>query len=170
MSELSPLSPLSPLLSTLKADLLKFRKDTTDNVKHLAVPLSTLVSEAEMLAKNAGNRAVECADVVKTLKKTLSGLEETVAHATSQGLHDVAAKAREEIHLFTGYLPKAPPQLTEEELAKAVSDSAAKVEAKTAKEMGLVMAELKTAFEGRYNPATASAKVKEYFAQLHKTI
>ena len=64
------------LMDQIKADQVSARKQKMTAVASL---LTTLIGEAEMVGKNAGNRAPTDAEVQAVIKKFIKNLDETIA-------------------------------------------------------------------------------------------
>lgn len=148
------------ILATIKAASLQARKDKNAKVSTL---LTTLISDAQMIGKNNGDREVTEGEVIGIIKKYIINATET-----RQYIYDIPVRLnavdREQIDKCTADITLLntflPSQLTESELVAAINDSIAVVQAKTIKDMGKVMKVLKDAFDGRYDGATASTLIK----------
>ncbi len=75
---------------------------------------------------------------------------------------DLAEKEEAELHILEDYLPKA---LSDEELAAAIEEMAAKVGAKAPSDMGKVMGPLMKELKGRVDGGRLSAAVKARLAR-----
>ncbi|MBP5699040.1 MAG: GatB/YqeY domain-containing protein, partial [Alphaproteobacteria bacterium] len=76
---------------------------------------------------------------------------------TDGGRPELAAKEQAEISVIERFLPK---QLSEAETIAAITAIIAKIGAQGMKDMGKVMAELKTAYAGQLDMGKASALIK----------
>lgn len=76
------------------------------------------------------------------------------------GRVDLAEGERAEIKIIKGYLPR---QMSEDELRAAIARAIADTQAASIRDMGKVMAELKTRHAGKMDFARASAVVKDLF-------
>jgi uncharacterized protein YqeY len=140
------------LLKTIKVQQLQARKDR-DRVK--ASLLTTLIGDAEKVGKDNGDREPTDEEVQRTIKKFLTNGTETLnAIKTTSG--DVT-QVSQEIEILTGLLPT---QLTDAELEQVVQATIAKVGATSMKDMGKVMAVLKTDHAGTYDGKVANGIVK----------
>lgn len=141
------------LLDQIKADQLEARKNRNVAPNDLkASLLTTLYSEAAMVGKNDGNRQSTDQEVIAVIKKFLKGVEETLA-------------ASEEVNTFALYekqvlLSYLPTQMTEDELSVAIDKIVADNGFDSAKQMGLVMKELKAQYDGQFDGKVASGLVK----------
>lgn len=102
------------LIKQIKQDQLAARLGTKN--PHAASLLTTLIGEAEMVGKNAGNRESTDAEVVAVIKKFIKNIDETleVLKFSSDGK---VANLFEEKRVLEEYLPR---QLSEYEL-KAIA-------------------------------------------------
>ena len=141
------------MLDQLKKDSFAARKEK-DTVK--ANLLITLISEAEMIGKNDGNRAPTEDEVTAVIKKFLKGIDESMA-ALQKGGRDIS-KEEEEKKILESYLPS---QMPEAELEKAILDIIATLPEKSPKMMGNVMAQLKDKHPNQYDGKMAAGLVKK---------
>lgn len=153
------------LIQILKQDQVTARKERKT---FLATALTTLIGEAEMVGKNDGNRESTDAEVIRTVKKFVSNLEEA-AKAIMKGRTKIELSPDDlarvhlieaETELYAKYLPK---QLTEDQLRQEVQEIKVQLNAGP-KDMGKVMGQLKAKFDGQYDGKLASAIVKEVLA------
>jgi uncharacterized protein YqeY len=133
-----------------------------------ATLLTTLLGEANMVAKNAQRDAPTDEETVAIIKKFLKGNAETQAiihkAVESQESHhpayisaEILSKltvAKAEQKLLESYLPQ---QLSESELIQVVS---AAIQSGTASNVGALMGFLKANHAGKYDGTIASAAVK----------
>jgi len=143
------------MFEKLKADSMAARKGKKLETKLL----TTLLSEIKMRAKDDNNREVTDDDVVKVAQKFLKGAEETIAMLMKRDGNspDALAVAKLEIKVLNTYLPT----LMDETATKvAVNDAVSAVGASSMKDMGKVMAELKTVHGATIDMKIASAMYK----------
>ena len=143
------------LIENLKEDQLIARKNR-DQIK--ATLLTTLIGEAEMVGKNAGNRAPFDEEVVAVVKKFIKGINETIAVLTKSGQD--ASQFEKEREILDSYLPT---QLTKGKLVvmldSAVVDGTL-VEDKSFK--GAAMKWLKEHYSGQYDGRVAAEAIDEF--------
>ena len=139
------------ILQTIKDAQLTARKARDAET---AKSLTTLIGEITSFAKGDGNREATDKDTIKFLTKFINNAKE------NQGFDSTRDAATAEIALLTPFLPAAKPQLTQEQLSAAI---VAIIDTGATK-MGDVMAALKAAFDGEYDPKAASAVVKAALA------
>ncbi len=140
------------LLSQLKKDALLARKSAS---AVRATLLTTLIAEAEMVGKNAGNRESTDEEVQGTIRKFLKNNQEALAV-----IKDVERRAvlEEESTILTGYLP---PMATEADVRALIADTVAGLADRSPKSMGAVMAALKAKFGSGFDARQANAWVRE---------
>lgn len=140
------------LLAQLKKDSLLARKAGA-GVR--ATLLSTLIAEAEMVGKNAGNRESTDDEVQQTIRKFLKNNQEALAV-----IKDAPRRAAlaEESAILAEYLP---PMAGEAEVKAFIAETVAGLAERSPKAMGAVMAALKTKFGTGFDAKQANAWVRE---------
>ena len=140
------------LIDTIKTQQLQARKSRDTALAQL---LTTFYSEAAMIGKNDGDRTTTDKEVHAVAKKFIKNAKEVY-----NNLPDTDNRALEavyEIDILGGYLP---PQLSPPDLLAAIAKIVDDKNASTMKDMGVVMKELKAAFDGQYDGKEASAIIK----------
>jgi uncharacterized protein YqeY len=140
------------LIAQLKKDSLLARK-AADSLK--AALLSTLIAEAEMIGKNAGNRESNDDEVQQTLRKFLKNNQEALAVIKDEAR---AAPLRIEAEILASYLP---PMATEAEVKAVIAEALATLTERGPKAIGTVMGALKSRFGSAFDARQANAWVKE---------
>jgi len=135
------------LLNKIKQDSLTARKARDTVASNL---LGTLVSEAAMVGKNAGNRDSTDEEVLKVVKKFLDNAKDTLKLVGNSNAIE------QEIVILHGYMPL---QLTEAQLKEIIDQLKLSNPGCT---IGAVMANLKTYYEGQYDGKLASQLFREY--------
>jgi uncharacterized protein YqeY len=97
------------------------------------------------------------ADVVGILEKMIKQRRESIAQFEKAARKDLADAEKFELGVLTGYLPQ---QLGEAEIQKEINSVIAEVGASGVKDMGKVMAALKSKLAGRADMGKVSALVK----------
>lgn len=143
------------LLEKIKNDALEARK-ARDADK--AALLTTLYADSARVGKDDGNRETRDEEVVRMVRKFLTGVEETLAKVTQP---DARARAEREKAILEGYLPS---QVTGDALRAVIADIVAGLAERTPKQMGAVMKALKDKLPGAYDGNEASALVKAALA------
>lgn len=136
---------MSQLLQKIKEDCLAARKEK-DTIKSLL--LSTVVSDVEMIGKNA-KREVADDDVVVVVKKFMKGINEILT--TTFGDHSKTIREKE---ILTSYLPVAP---SEAELSERIDT----ILFHGANTVGWVMKDLKFVYGSSLDGKLASRLINE---------
>jgi uncharacterized protein YqeY len=158
------------LIEKIKASQVEARKARNTLAATL---LTTLLGEANMVAKNAQRDAPTDEEVQAVVKKFLKGNAETQAiihkavaaqeeHHPAYISQEIMSKltvAQEEQKILEGYLPQ---QLSESELIQIVNTA---IQAGTASNVGALMGFLKANHAGKYDGKIASAAVKTALAE-----
>jgi len=97
------------------------------------------------------------ADVVGILEKMIKQRRESIAQFEKAARNDLADAEKFELGVLGGYLPQ---QLAEAEIQKEINSAIAEVGASGVKDMGKVMAALKSKLAGRADMGKVSALVK----------
>ncbi|MDR2688521.1 MAG: GatB/YqeY domain-containing protein [Azoarcus sp.] len=140
------------LLDQLKKDALSARK-AADRLK--ATLLSTLIAEAGMVGKNAGNRASSDEEVRQTIRKFLKNNQEALALIKDENR---LAPLRAEAAILASYLPT---MASAAEIKTAIAEVLATLPERGPKAIGMVMGALKARFGDGFDARQANAWVKE---------
>jgi uncharacterized protein len=97
------------------------------------------------------------ADVLAIVEKELKKRRDSIAQYQQAGRQDLVAIEEFEVGVLSGYMPQ---QLSESEVADAVTQAIVEVGAQGAKDMGKVMAVLKPKLAGRADMTKVSSIVK----------
>ena len=101
------------------------------------------------------------ADVVAVIEKMLKQRRDSISQFEAAQRHDLADKEKFEVQVLSAYMPQA---MSVEELEQAVTEAIAAAGAKSAQDMGKVMATLKPKLAGRADMAKVSGLVKAKLA------
>lgn len=146
----------------------RFAADLKDALRAKdALRVSTLrlilaaVKDRDIAARTGDNSAgVPNTEVIAILDRMVRQRLESARLYEEGGRLDLAEAERGEIKIIKGYLPK---QMSEDEVKAAVARAIADTQAASIRDMGKVMAELKTRHAGKMDFARASAVVKDAF-------
>ena len=136
------------LIETLYRDMIAARQSTDIIAKNLLV---TLYSEALMVGKNRRNGNPTDEEVIATIKKFASNVDETIKNL--EEIHRDTSKQRQELYILEGYLPQ---QLDHATLDAIVHTIVHEMKLEGPKAMGTLMSELKKSYSGRYDGKMAS--------------
>ncbi|TDK43176.1 GatB/YqeY domain-containing protein [Antarcticimicrobium luteum] len=130
-----------------------------------AARLSTLrlinaaIKDREIAARGDGEDAsVSDSEVLEILGKMTKQRKESARAYEEGGRLDLAAREREEIAVIEEFLPR---QLSEDEVEKAVRETVMETGAESIRDMGKVMAALKSRYTGRMDFGKVGPKVKD---------
>lgn len=140
------------LFEQLKNDALDARKKA-DSVR--ATLLSTLIAEAGMVGKNAGNRESTDEEVQATIRKFLKNNQEALAVIKDEARRAVL---HAEADILTAYLP---PMADEAEVRAFIAETVATLADRSPKSMGAVMGALKKKFGSGFDARQANAWVRD---------
>lgn len=139
------------LIENIKKAQLTARKEK-DEVK--ASILTTLIGEAEMVGKNAADRAPTDAEVQAVIKKFIKGVDFILENVKD---NEAIAAAQFERGILMEYVPK---QLSEDDLFNVISNLIAINSVDSIRKVGIIMKELKSQFDGQYDGAMATRIAK----------
>ena len=120
--------------------------------------VSAAIKNRDIEARTGGAPAEDDQLVTEVLQKMIKQRRESAEVYRNNAREDRAATEEAEIAVIERFLPR---QMSEEEARAAVEAIIAETGASSIKDMGRVMAEVKTRHAGQLEPARASALVKE---------
>ena len=97
-------------------------------------------------------------DVLTIVEKLVKQRRESIQIYTEAGRNDLASKESAELEILTIYLPK---QLSDEEVELIIQETLSSLDAREPKDMGKVMAALKTQLSGKADLSRVSTRVRE---------
>lgn len=135
------------LMQRIKADQLAARKNK--DTEGIAISLlTTLIGEASIIGKNAGNRESSDAEVITVIQKFIKNLQLTLQQVSeSEAGKNVRAICEIELEILKKYLPK---QLTVEDIYREIATVKEQV-TDVKKLKGAVMKHFKEKFNGQYD-------------------
>ena len=119
--------------------------------------VSAAIKDRDIAARTAGKGEATDAELLELFAKMIKQREESEKIYRDAGRAELAQQEAEEIAIIREFLPK---QLSEADMQKAVADAIVEAGATSVKDMGKVMAALKSRYAGRMDFAKASAAVK----------
>lgn len=145
---------MSTLIEVIKKDRIEAIKSKSEVKKSL---LTVVMSDAQMLAKEAKMEAPTDEQIVTILKKHKKGVDENLSLTKDDVIKRV--KFEEELVIIDSYLPK---QIGDEQLIDIVKQfvSTLTPEQKTPKAISLIMGHLKINYGGQYDGRKASEVAK----------
>lgn len=112
-------------------------------------------------ARGAGKEKAEDADIISMMQTMIKQRNESSKVFRDNNRPELADKEDAEIKLIEGYLPK---QMSESDVDAAITSVIAELGITSAKDMGKVIATLKTKYAGQIDMGKASALVKAKLA------
>jgi uncharacterized protein len=119
--------------------------------------VSAAIKDRDIAARTAGKGEATDAELLELFAKMIKQREESEKIYRDAGRAELAQQEAEEIAIIREFLPK---QLSEADMQKAIADAVAEAGASSVKDMGKVMAALKSHYAGQMDFAKASALVK----------
>ena len=113
------------------------------------------------VARGRGDQQISEDEVLNLLQSLIKSRRESIALYKQGGRQDLVDKEEAEISVIEQFLPK---QLSEEETKAVVRELVASAGATSVKDMGKVMAALKSNYAGQLDMTKASAIVKQVLA------
>ena len=117
--------------------------------------------EKDVAARGAGKECATDAELLSMMQGMIKQRNESIKIYNEGGRPELAEKEQSEINVIERFLPK---QLNEEETKAAIEAAIAKTGAAGVKDMGKVMAELKSAYAGQMDMGKASSLIKSMLA------
>ncbi|MBR5598546.1 MAG: GatB/YqeY domain-containing protein [Alphaproteobacteria bacterium] len=108
-------------------------------------------------ARGSGKDCASDQELLAMMQTMIKQRNESARIYREGGREELAEKEEKEIKVIEKFLPK---QLSEEEIKEKINDIVAKTGASSIKDMGKVMAELKTGFAGQIDMGKASGLIK----------
>ena len=119
--------------------------------------VSAAIKDRDIAARTAGKGEATDAELLDLFAKMIKQREESEKIYRDAGRAERASQEAEEIAIIREFLPK---QLSDADMQKAIADAVAEAGATGVKDMGKVMAALKSRYAGQMDFAKASALVK----------
>lgn len=145
----------------LREDLQNALKDAMKNKDMGTVSAVRLIiagqKEKDVAARGAGKECASDADLLAMMQTMIKQRNESAKIYKEGNRPELAAKEEAEIAVIERFLPK---QMNEEETKAAIAAAIAKTGAQGMKDMGKVMAELKSAYAGQIDMGKASGLIK----------
>ncbi|HWM32083.1 MAG TPA: GatB/YqeY domain-containing protein [Methyloceanibacter sp.] len=119
--------------------------------------VSAAIKDRDIAARTAGKTEATDAELLDLLAKMIKQREESQKIYADAGRAELAAQESEEIVIIREFLPQ---QLSDADVEKAIAAAIAEAGASSVKDMGKVMAALKSRYAGQMDFAKASTAVK----------
>ncbi|HKA47433.1 MAG TPA: GatB/YqeY domain-containing protein [Methyloceanibacter sp.] len=119
--------------------------------------IAAAIKDRDIAARGLGKSEATDAELLELFAKMIKQREESAKIYADAGRADLAKQEAEEIAIIREYLPK---QLSETDTQNAIAEAIAETGASSVKDMGKVMAALKSRYAGQMDFAKASALVR----------
>ena len=119
--------------------------------------ISAAIQNRDIAARTAGTERATDAELLELLAKMIKQREESEDIYAKADRPELATQEAEEIVIIREFLPQ---QLSDQETEKAIAEAVAEAGAESIRDMGKVMAALKSRYAGQMNFGKASALVK----------
>ena len=119
--------------------------------------ISSTIKDRDIEARGKGGGAASDEELLAALAKMIRQREESAAMYAAGNRPELAEKERAEIEVIRGFMPR---QMGEAEIRAAAQAAIAETGAASARDMGRVMALLKSRHAGQMDFGSASALVK----------
>jgi uncharacterized protein len=121
--------------------------------------MNAAIKDKDINSRTEGHESTLTTDagILELLTKMVKQRQDSIAAFDQGGRAELAQNERDEMAIIQSYMPK---QMDEAEAKAAVADIIKSINATSIKDMGKVMAELKTKFAGQMDMAKAGAIVK----------
>ncbi|MHA1568592.1 MAG: GatB/YqeY domain-containing protein [Alphaproteobacteria bacterium] len=117
------------------------------------------LKDRDIAARGKGNAdGIDESETLQMLQTMVKQRHDSIEQYEKGGRLDLARQEAEEIEIIRRFMPA---QMSEEEVAGAVDELIAELEASSLKDMGRTMAALRERYAGRMDFAKASANVKK---------
>jgi len=144
--------------TALKESLKSGDKRRSGTVRLIVAALK----DRDIAARGKGNpNGIDDTEILQMLQSMTKQRQESIHMYVQGGREELAEQEREEIAIIETFLPT---QLSDAEVAAVIGDIIARVGANSVKDMGKVMAELKTNYAGQLDFTKASAAIKDRLA------
>jgi uncharacterized protein YqeY len=144
-------------------DALKTALKSKDQVATSTIRLIVAaLKDRDIEARGKGNaEGISEEDILSMLQSMIKQRNESTATYREAGREDLASREEAEIEVIKKFLPA---QMSDEEVQDTVNELIKELGVSDIREMGKVMAELKTRYAGKLDMARASGVVKERLA------
>jgi uncharacterized protein len=119
--------------------------------------VSAAIKDRDIAARTGGHDKASDAELLELLAKMIKQREESQKIYAEAGRKELAAQEAEEIAIIREFLPK---QLSDADMAAAIDAAIAETGADSVRDMGKVMAVLKSRYAGQMDFGKASGAVK----------
>lgn len=157
MSDAQPSTPPAAVTSSIKSQLtIDMKNAMKSKEKERLAAIRAILTVIKQ--KEVDERVdVDDAMVVALMSKLIKQRKESIKSYSDAGRLDLVEQEQSELTLISAYLPQ---QMSTEDIAKAVELAIGRLNATTVKDMGKVVAELKSTLAGKADMSEVSLLVK----------
>ena len=119
--------------------------------------ISAAIKDRDIAVRTAGKGETSDAELLELLAKMIKQREESQKIYAVAGRTELAKQEGDEVAIIREFLPK---QLSDDDMTKAINAAITESSATSIRDMGKVMAALKSAYAGQMNFGKASVLVK----------
>jgi len=123
--------------------------------------MSAAIKNADIEARTAGKQPLADEEILGVCQKLIKQRQDSVELYEKGGRAELAKQEKDEIEVIKGFMPA---QMSEAEMKAAISEVIKQTGAAGVKDMGKVMAALKSAYAGKMDFGKASGAVKGLLA------
>ena len=150
------MSALRDEINNVYKTSLKQKQQTRVNTLRLIL---AALKDRDINARSSGNQdGINDTDILTMLQSMIKQRGESIRMYNEGGRPELAQREQEEIDIIQEFLPQ---QLDEDELKTIITETAKSVAAQSIKDMGKIMAVLKTDYAGQVDMKIASKLAKE---------
>lgn len=151
---------MTPMIRDAIAQSLKEAMKAKDEAKTTTLRMiNAAIKQKDIdVARGRGDQHIGEEEVLNLLQSLIKSRRESIELYKQGGRQDLVDKENAEIAVIECFLPK---QMSEDETRTAIQELVASLGASSVKDMGKVMAALKSQYAGRLDMTKASAAVKD---------
>lgn len=150
------------LRDRLRQSLTTALKDRDANAVATLRLILAALKDRDIAARSTGNPdGIDDDAILALLQTMIKQRRESISFYEKGERQDLVAREQDEIQVIEGFLPR---QLGDDEIQSAVVSTLSELDAKSIKDMGRVMATLRTNYAGQMDFGKASAVVKRELA------
>lgn len=147
----------------IKEELMKELKESMQQKDTLRKDTVTMLRAAILKVEKDTQKELKLEEMQAIVAKEIKNRKESIAEFEKGAREDLIEKTKREIEILAKYLPE---QLTNEEILALIKNAIESVGATSMKDMGKVMAAIKTAVSGKADGKLVSDLVREELSKL----
>jgi uncharacterized protein YqeY len=147
----------------IKEELMKELKESMQQKDTLRKDTVTMLRAAILKVEKDTQKELKLEEMQAIVAKEIKNRKESIAEFEKGAREDLIEKTKKEIEILAKYLPE---QLTNEEILALIKNAIESVGATSMKDMGKVMAAIKTAVSGKADGKLVSDLVREELSKL----